>query len=292
MKPAPFEYVAPEDVTTAVDALHSAEEGRVLAGGQSLVPLMNLRLARPSLLVDINGLRELDFVNAQNGEVRVGALCRHRRLELDPEIHDRVPLLAQAAALVGHPQIRNRATFGGSLAHGDPVAELAAALIALDGRVRAVSAGGTREIAAGELFTGFFTTALAPDELLTEVIVPSRMRGEGSSFVEFAPRHGDFAVVGVAARVARDDDGRCSLARGAACGLGATPVDLSATLEDVVGAVALTDDLLRAVAGRVARAHEPIGDVHASAEDRRELAQLLTVDALREAWDRAGGPTR
>ncbi len=221
---------------------------------------------------------------------RLGALCRHRRLELDPVVLEHAPLLAEAAGLIGHPAIRNRGTLGGSLAHGDPAAELAAALLALDGRVSARTGGGSRDVAARELFTGFFTTSLEPSELLAEVVVPRREDREGSAVVEFAPRRGDFAVVGVAVRLVLDGEGRCAQARAAGCGLAGTPIDLSAALEPLLGEAATDDKHLRDVAARVPTLFEPGSDLHASADDRRELAQILTVEAIRRSWARAGGP--
>jgi carbon-monoxide dehydrogenase medium subunit len=289
MKPSSFEYVRAGSVAEALEAL-SHPEARVLAGGQSLVPLMNLRLAVPVCLVDVNGLAELDHVQVENGEVTLGALCRHRRLELDPVVLEHAPLLAEAAGLIGHPAIRNRGTLGGSLAHGDPAAELAAALLALDGRIRATTGGGSRDVAARELFTGFFTTSLEASELLAEVVVPRRQDREGSAVVEFAPRRGDFAVVGVAARLVLDAEGRCAQARAAGCGLAGTPVDLSAALKPLLGDAAIDDRHLRDVAAGVPTLFEPGSDLHASADDRRELAQILTVEAIRRSWTRAGGP--
>jgi CO/xanthine dehydrogenase FAD-binding subunit len=289
MKPPAFEYVLAGSVDEAVSALASTEDARPLAGGQSLVPLMNLRLARPPLLVDINGLTELDTVtvDVERGEVRLGALCRHRRLERDAEVRVAAPLITHAAALIGHPQIRNRGTLGGSLSHGDPAAELGAVLLALEGRVRVVGPAGEREIPAHELFTGFFSTSIAPDELLVEVVVPHRSDGSGTAFVEYAPRHGDFAVVGVAAQLRREN-GRCVEARAAACGVGETTVDLSEALTPLLDGDPESDDVQREVAARTTVLVRPLDDIHASANDRKELTQLLTVEAMRRAWADAG----
>jgi aerobic carbon-monoxide dehydrogenase medium subunit len=286
MKPPAFEYVLAGSVDEAVAALASTEDARPLAGGQSLVPLMNLRLARPPLLVDINGLTDLDHVTV-NGDVRLGAMCRHRRLERDPEIRAAAPLVAHAAALIGHPQIRNRGTLGGSLSHGDPAAELGAVLLTLEGRVRVVGPSGAREIPSHELFTGFFSTSIAPDELLIEVVVPLRPDGGGSAVVEYAPRHGDFAVVGVAAQLRREN-GRCLEARAAACGVGETAVDLSEALTPLLDGDPESADVQREVAARTTVLVRPLDDVHASADDRKELTQLLTVEAVRRAWADAG----
>jgi carbon-monoxide dehydrogenase medium subunit len=294
MKPARFDYVRADTVAAAVDALGSSEEARLLAGGQSLVPLMNMRLASPEVLVDINGVADLDQVTVEpeRNELRLGALCRHRQLERDPEVRRVAPLLAQAAAWIGHPQIRNRGTLGGSLAHGDPSAELGAALMALDGRIEVAGPNGRRSIAVQDLFVGFFTTSLQQQEVITDVVVPVVPPDAGTAFVEYAPRHGDFAVVGVAAQVRRED-GRCVEARAAACGVADTVVDLSEALTSLADGDPESDVALRTVADRVGALVDPHADVHATAEDRKELAQLLTVQAVRRAWAAApGGPRR
>ncbi len=208
----------------------------MIAGGQSLVPLMNLRLARPATLVDVNGLAELDEVTDDNGSLVVGALCRHRRLELDPVVAAHVPLLAGGGARhIGRPAIRNRGTIGGSLAHGDPAGELGAVLVALEGSVRVRSVAGSARSARATCSRA----SSRPPSVTTKSSSTSVSRcvgqREGSAFVEFAPRHGDFAVVGIAARVVLDAHGRCSAARMAACGVAAVPADLSAALDGVVG---------------------------------------------------------
>jgi carbon-monoxide dehydrogenase medium subunit len=286
VKPAPFEYAAPLTIDEAVGALASSEEARVLAGGQSLVPLMNLRLARPQLLVDCNGVGELDSFSVNGDTVRFGAFCRHRRIELDPEIGDAAPLLAEAASLVGYPQIRNRATFGGSLAHGDPASELAAACLALGARVNLRSMSGERMVPIEEFFQSFFTTAVQAGELLVSVEVPARRPGAGYAFREYAPRHGDFALAGVAAIVERGGDGNVASVRLAGCGIGSTVIDLSDAATALVGH-GLDDVRLREVATRVGELTDPPDDVHASAAYRAELAQLMAVEALRAAWARS-----
>jgi carbon-monoxide dehydrogenase medium subunit len=291
MKPAAFEYVAATGIDDALEALAADEDARVLAGGQSLIPLMNLRLARPGTLVDINGVIELDYVEQSNGSVRIGALTRHRRLELDAAVTAVVPLFTEAAALVGHPHVRNRATLGGTLAHADPAAELSAALLALGGRVTVAGPRGRRSIEAADLFSGYFTTTLSQGELLVEVEVTAHAAGSGVAFCEFAPRHGDFAIAGVALVVHREPSGACDSAR-AACGLGATPTDLSDALEPVRGERELSETLLRTVARAVGARLAPAADVHGSAEYRRELAQMLVVDALRVAWRRSADGAR
>lgn len=288
MKPGRFEYVAARSVAEAVDALGAAEAGSVLAGGQSLVPLLNLRLARPDVVVDVNGISELEAAGRRNGAVRFGALYRQRWLESAPMPEEYAPLLAEAAALIGHVPIRNRGTIGGSLAHADPASELPAALVALEGEVVVKGLASPRRIPASELFVGPLTTSVRPGELLTAVEVPARVEGDGAAFAEFARRHGDFAVAGVAVALHREAGGTCTRARAAGCGLGPTPVGLSAAVAGLVGESELDDDLLRGMAEQAAAGLDPPGDVHGSPDYRRELAQVLLVRGLRAAWSRAG----
>jgi aerobic carbon-monoxide dehydrogenase medium subunit len=285
VKAPPFEYVRPASVTDAVEALAGDADARVLAGGQSLVPLLALRLARPSLLVDVGRLPCAD-VQGDDDSVRIGALVRHRRLVDDPVVAREAPLLTLAARHVGDAAVRNRGTLGGSLAHADPAAELPAALVASRGAVTLASTRGTRELAASDLFEGFFVTGLAPGELLTEVTVPRAGPGTGSAFEEWAPRAADFAVAGIAVAVHLADDGTCGDVGAAACGVGSVPVDLGDALAraGVLGARA-DDSLWRAVASAVQRACA--GD-----DDRAELAGLLAARAVRLAFVRAASNTR
>ncbi len=287
MKPGRFEYVAARSVAEAVDALGAAEAGSVLAGGQSLVPLLNLRLARPDVIVDVNRIPELEAAGRGNGAARFGALYRQRWLESLSVPAESAPLLAEAAALIGHVPIRNRGTIGGSLAHADPASELPAALVALEGEVTVEGPAGARRIPASELFVGPLTTSIEPGELLTAVEVPAHVEGDGAAFVEFARRHGDFAVAGVAVALHRDAGGACTRARAAGCGLGPTPVDLSGAVAGLVGQSGLDDDRLRELAAAVAAGVDPPDDVHGSSDYRRELAQVLLVRGLRTAWARA-----
>lgn len=288
MKPARFDYVAAGTVAEATEALADADDARILAGGQSLVPLMNLRLARPSLLVDVNRLESLSGFEARNGTLRFGAMCRHRFLETDPLVRREAPIVAETAGLIGHIGIRNRGTLGGSLAHADPVAELPALLVALGGWVIAVGAAGERTIPAAELFAGPFMTSLEPSELLTAVEMPAHTDGDGGAFSEFVLRHGDFATAGVVVIVHRDRSGACERLRIAGCGLGPTPTDLSAAGEFLLGESVLADGAVDEFGRRVAAAADPTGDVHGSVEYRRELAAVLAADAVRRAWERAG----
>ena len=190
--------------------------------------------------------------------------------------------------MIGHVPIRNRGTIGGSLAHADPASELPAALVALEGEVTVEGPAGARSIPAAELFVGPLITSIEPGELLTAVEVPAHAEGDGAAFVEFARRHGDFAVAGVAVALNRDAAGACTRTRAAGCGLGPTPIDLSGAVAGLVGQSELDDDLLRGMAAAAAAGLDPPGDVHGSPDYRRELAQVLLVRGLRAAWARAG----
>ncbi len=284
MKPAPFQYAAPESVeeTLALLRAHGAD-GKLLAGGQSLVPLLNMRLARPSVIIDLNRVPGLDYVR-ENGEVAIGAMTRQRTAERSPVVARRLPLLANALPLVGHLQIRTRGTVGGSMAHADPSAELPAVLVALEGSVVVRGPHGTRRLTADEFFVSYLTTALAPDELLVEVRFPAHEQ-EGTAFLEVARRHGDYALVGVAATMMMHD-GRCARARLAFTGVGPVPVRLpeaEAALQGRALTEAAMTELRKIVAGRI----EPESDIHASAEYRREVAGVLAQRALRRAAERA-----
>ncbi|HKC20234.1 MAG TPA: xanthine dehydrogenase family protein subunit M [Candidatus Dormibacteraeota bacterium] len=205
MKPPPFEYVRPSTLGEAVEQLASAgDDAKLLAGGQSLVPLLNFRLAAPNLLVDLNGVAELSFVEAGSDQLRIGAMTRTRTLEVSPEVAKANPLLASAAGWIGHVQIRNRGTVGGSLAHADPSAELPALCVLLDARIVVTGPKGNRTVGADKFFKGLMSTALEHDEVLTEVTIPNLPGQARWGFREFAQRHGDFAVAGAACVVQQD----------------------------------------------------------------------------------------
>lgn len=228
MKPPPFEYVRVESVQQALDELHADPEAKALAGGQSLVALLNLRLARPSRLVDIGRLGELDRIFEDRDSLVLGGLVRHRRLENDPLVRRRAPLLAEAASHIGHLAIRNRGTLGGSLAHADPAGELPAVILALGGTCYTDSVDhGRRAIPIEDFFTSHYTTVLCADELLTWVRVPTVKRLEGWGFVEIARRSGDFAMAGAACTVCLDAAGRIDGVRAALMSAGPTPILVS-----------------------------------------------------------------
>ncbi len=301
MKPAPFRYARAGSLAEATALLAAGHgETKLLAGGQSLVPMLNMRLVRPAVLLDLNGLRELEGIApTPDGGLRIGALTRHAALASSPAVHERAPLLAAAARHVGHAAIRNQGTLGGSVAHADPAAELPAALVALDAQLRATGPRGTRVISASEFFRGLLTTALEADEILTEVHVPVQDTGWG--FVEIARRPGDFALAGVAAVVrtrgpltlpsppfgGERELGPvgCESARLVGFGVGDRPLRLHGAERRLTGA--LLDVKTAAEAGAAAGPDcDPPADVHGSAEYRRHLATVLTERALLQALAR------
>jgi carbon-monoxide dehydrogenase medium subunit len=287
MKPAPFTYAAPSTIDEAIILL--AEHGdtvKLLAGGQSLMPLMNLRLARPQYIVDLNRIPALDYLTERDGAMAVGALTRQRSLERSPTVRQDYPLVYEATTLIGHMAIRNRGTVGGSIAHADPAAELPAVLLAHGGSVQVQGPRGTRQIAAIDLFRAYLTTALEPDEILTEVRFPRYPTGTGWCFMEESRRHGDFAMVGVAVLLTLDTARQCTHVAVVLCGVGGVPHKVAAAPALLLGRT-VDDARLRDVAQTAASEIEPESDLHASTEFRRHLSAVLTQRALRKAAERA-----
>jgi aerobic carbon-monoxide dehydrogenase medium subunit len=285
VKPPPFGYSRPESVAEAVAALGSAApDGKVLAGGQSLLPLLNMRLATPGHLVDINRLAELGFVRVDDGEVVIGALARHAQVLADPATSRAQPLIRQALALVAHPVIRNRGTTVGSIVHADPAGEMTAVFALLGGSVRLVGSSGDRLVNAEDFFLGPLESDVRPDELATQVRLPVLGPRAGCAFAEVSRRHGDYAVCGVAVLAELDEVGGVSRARAAYLSVAGTPLVLDLT-------EAGSDP---ASAGKLAKSRvAPAADIHATAAYRRHLAGVLTeralAEALEHARERAGG---
>ena len=279
MKPAAFEYHAPESVDDAVGLLSSHEDAKVLAGGQSLVPMMSFRLARPACIVDINGISDLDYIRSNAGDLQIGAIARQTALEDSSEVAAHAPLLVTATGYVGHRAIRNRGTLAGSLAHNDPASEYPAVLMALGASVTAVSSGGSRVLSVEDLVSGhFLSTALGPDELITEIAVPAHSGGHG--FAEFARRNGDFAVAGAAAMVTMNGN---AVASASITAFGGTH---PARLDEAEAALVGSDGGSAAVAEAAARAASQFpstDDIHGSADYRRNLIDVLTRRALQQA---------
>jgi CO/xanthine dehydrogenase FAD-binding subunit len=288
MKPAPFEYHAPDSLEQALELLEKHRDAaKLLAGGQSLVPAMNFRVAQPSMLIDLNRLKELAYVH-EDECLLIGAMTSERTLEFDKLIAKRSPLLHEAVPNIAHPQIRNRGTIGGSIVNADPAAELPVLMLALDARLKALSISGERWIDAKDFFVGMFTTALEPNEVLTEIEVPILQERTGWSFMEVAPRAGDYALMGVAVLVTLDDNGNCQQSKIVYLNAGDGPVDAKEAAQLLAGE--RVDEKLIGAAAALASEKEinPFGNVHASAEFQRHLAKVLTRKALRQAVERAG----
>ena len=292
MKPAAFDYLAPTSVEEALALLADLGDGaKPLAGGQSLVPLMNFRLVRPQHLVDLNGLGELAGIRQDDGHLVIGAMTRQRAVETSALVSRRCPLLAEAMPQIGHAQIRNRGTVGGSLAHADPAAELPAVVAALDGELVVRSARGRRTMKSEQFFVGYLTTAAQPGELLVEVRLPAMPPRTGTAFMEISRRHGDFALVGVATTLTVDEAGVCIGSAIALTGVGPTPVVAREAARALVG-VRPSPEALEDAGRRVSASVHPDSDLHASSEYRKHVAGVLTRRALARAAERARGTGR
>lgn len=289
MKPAPFGYESPETLDEAVALLgQHGEDAKVIAGGQSLVPLLAFRLAAPQVLIDLNGIAELSHLDGDGDTLVAGALARHRDVELLPDMRRRCGLLADGVALIGHVAIRNRGTVGGSIAHADPAAEWPSMLLALDGEVEARGPGGTRTISAADLFDSYFTTALRPDEILTQVRLKLPGGRAGSAYLELSRRHGDFAIAGAGSVVWLGDDGSVTDARVVLIGVRDTAVRSSAA-EAVLKGERPSADLFAAAAEAIDPEIDPLSDLHGSAGYRRQVAKVLVRRVLARAVAHAGG---
>ncbi len=282
MKPARFDYHAPTSVDDALALLKShADDARLLAGGQSLLPMMNFRLAKPAVIIDLNRIPALAYIEREGDIVRIGAMTRQRAIEFSPVIAANLPLLREAIKFVGHLPTRSRGTIGGSIANADAAAEIPMVLQALEGEVRVSGPRGERTIAADKLFLNVMTTSLAPDEMLTEVRLPVMPRSAGWAVEEFARRHGDFAIAAVAVVVVRDGN-RCSRARIATAGISTHAGRLRAA-EQILEERGLNDSAIKEAAQVAAQDLEPLSDNNASAEFRRHLTSVLTERALQRA---------
>lgn len=293
MKPAPFEYFAPASIEEALGLLAEyGGEAKPLAGGQSLVPSMNFRLAMPSILVDLNNIPELSGIEETGTGLKIGAMTRQRTVERSDLVAAGAPLVAEAVPFIAHPQIRNRGTFGGSLAHADPASELPAVAVALGasmhiGRSGAEGRVQERVIPAGEFFLGLFTTSLEPDELLLRVELPALRPNTGTAFEEFARRHGDYALAGACAVITLAESGVVDDAHIVLFSVGDMPV-VARSVSHVLRGQMPTADSLRAAAEAVVGDVEPQSDIHATAEYRRYLCKVLVRRVLKRAVNRAG----
>jgi CO/xanthine dehydrogenase FAD-binding subunit len=287
MKPPRFQYCAPRMLDDALTLLEqNGEDTKVLAGGQSFIPLLNMRLAAPAYIMDINHISELHYIEPEDGYLAIGATVRQRQVERAELVQQKLPLLVEVVKHIGHMQIRNRGTVVGSIAHADPAAELPALLKCLNGEVLAQSSSGERVIKAENFFTGYLTTSLEPGEILTEVRFPWIPPQAGWAFMEFARRSGDYALVGAAAVLIPALDGRCMSARIAYLGVAGSPVRAHAVEDTLVGT--MLDEGTLNIAAEAARlvVSDDMEDVHATVEYRRVLTAELTKRVLKAAWER------
>jgi CO/xanthine dehydrogenase FAD-binding subunit len=288
MKPAPFEYHAPDSLELALDLMSQyAGEAKILAGGQSLVPAMNFRIVQPSALIDLNRISGLGYVREEDRVLRIGAMTRERELEFNPLISTWAPLLAEAAPHIAHPQIRNRGTIGGSIVNADPAAELPVLMLALGAQLKAKNVSGERWIEAQNFFMGMFTTALELDEILVEIELPASPPRTGWAFLEVAPRAGDYALMGVAALVTLDQNGKCERAKLVYLNAGEGPVEAKEAEKLLIGE-SLSEGLIESTASKASETElNPFGNIHTSPEFQRHLANVLTKKALKQAVQRA-----
>jgi carbon-monoxide dehydrogenase medium subunit len=287
MKPPPFSYHDPATVTDAVGLLSRLENAKLLAGGQSLMPMLNMRYVLPDHIIDLNKVKELFYLREANGALVVGAMTRQRELEFSDAVKGRHPLIHEALQHVGHRQTRNRGTVGGSLCHLDPSAEIPTVALALDATVTATGPKGKREIKIADFPIDYMTTAIEPDEILTEVRFPSWPKGHGYGFVEFARRHGDFAIASAAVLLDEDTDGKIKRVSLTIGGVAKTPVRMPQVEKALVGQVA-SEDVFRD-ACEECRKLEALADVHAPANYRQHLATVMSRRALVAAHNRIGG---
>jgi carbon-monoxide dehydrogenase medium subunit len=288
MKPAPFEYYAPSSIEEVLDLKHQyGDDAKFLAGGQSLVPAMNFRIVQPSVLIDLNRVNELSFIKEDKNVIRVGSMARERHLEFDASIKKLTPLLHEAVPFIAHPQIRNRGTIGGSIVNADPAAELPVLMIALSAKLKAKNKSAERWIDAKDFFAGMFTTALEPDEVLVEIELPFVEKNTGWSFMEVAPRSGDYAMMGVATLVTLDKNKKCKSAKLVYLNAGDGPVD-AIEAERLLEGEVLNDTVIESAALHASEKEiNPFGNIHASIDFQRHLANSLTKKALKIALERA-----
>jgi carbon-monoxide dehydrogenase medium subunit len=290
MKPAPFKYYAPDSVAEVLALLHEhGYDAKILAGGQSLVPMMNFRLVQPAVLVDINNIPELSYIETHDKGIRLGAMVRHSQAERDPLIKEKAPLVHETMPQIATVQIRNRGTIGGSLAHADASAELVVVTTALEAQFKIQNQKGERLVPASDFFVGLLVTSLEPDDLLVEIQIPPLLPRSGWSLKEVARRPHDFALMGVAAVLTLDKKDRCTEARLVYLSAGDGPISAPEAAKLLIGNE-ISSDLITAAAEKAAADEiDPGSDIHATADFRRHLANVLTRRALEEAVQRAKG---
>lgn len=289
MKPCAFEYFNPQSVPEAIELLDRyGNEAKIIAGGQSLVPMMNFRLARPEILIDINGIKELEYIKTEGDELVIGALTRERDIEQSPLVIEKWPILSKAVSFIGHSAIRNRGTVGGSLVHADPSAEIPTSLCALNGKVKVMGPSGEKILEPEEFFLTYLTTSLEPSDLLVEVRIPALPEKMGWSFSELSRRSGDFAIVAVGILLFTETVGVCREARISMGGVAPTPVRAEEA-EALLAGQKITEKLIAEAAQQAAEETDTDPDYHASAEYRKDMARVFVKRGLQEAWNMVNG---
>jgi carbon-monoxide dehydrogenase medium subunit/2-furoyl-CoA dehydrogenase FAD binding subunit len=289
MKPCAFEYFNPQSVQEAIELLDRyGDEAKIIAGGQSLVPMMNFRLARPEILIDISAIKELEYIKTEGDELVIGALARERDIEQSPLVLEKWPFLSKAISFIGHSAIRNRGTIGGSLVHADPSAEIPTSLCALNGKVKVVGPSGEKILQPEEFFLTYLTTSLEPSDLLVEVRIPALPEKTGWSFGELSRRSGDFAIVAVGILLFTETPGVCREARISMGGVASTPVRAEEA-EALLAGQKITEKLIAAAAQQAAEETDTEPDYHASAEYRMDMARVFVKRGLQEACNMING---
>jgi carbon-monoxide dehydrogenase medium subunit len=288
MIPPPFDYAAPESLSEAVSLLHQNSEAKILAGGQSLIPLMRFRLASPAFLIDINRLGQLDYVKEEDGWLKIGALTREATVERSPLIQHKYPLLADTSRMIADPVVRNLATIGGNLAHADPANDHPATMLAFNALVVAQGPSGERQIPVTEFFTGLFESALVHDEILTEIRIPAAKPRSGGAYSKLERKVGDFATAAVAAQIRLDDNGACLEVGIGLTNVGLTPIKATDAENALKGQVP-DSALIKQAAHLASQAADPGEDPRGSVEYKRSMIQVLTTRALNQALERARG---
>ena len=289
MKPAPFKYIAPSTLKEALDIMtQHGYDDKLLAGGQSLVPVMNFRLTQPAIIVDLNKVSELSqFRKTERGGLRIGPMMRHSQLEHSQIVAEFAPLVHETMPHIAHPQIRNRGTIGGSLAHADPAAELPVIMVALQARFRLQKADGQRWVDAEDFYQALFTTSLEPEEILVEIAIPPMPRHTGYAFMEIARRHGDFAQAGAAALIKLDESGYCRQVRLVFLNVGEIPMVADTAVATMIGQLPSPSLIAETAMHAAQNEIDPTGDIHATAAYKRHLAYVLGKRAIQQAVTRA-----
>ncbi|HKR12445.1 MAG TPA: xanthine dehydrogenase family protein subunit M [Pyrinomonadaceae bacterium] len=289
MIPRSFEYFSPRTLDEAIALLQKlGPDAKLLSGGQSLIPMMKLRMVSPQHIVDINRIPGLDYISESDGHLKIGALAREHQLETSAVIKNKLPILADTAKLIADPLVRSQATVCGNLAHGDPANDHPATMLALGAKVVATGPGGQREIAVADFFPGLFTTALEPEEILTEIQIPLPEANSGGAYLKLERKVGDFATAGVAVQITLDEAGNCKRAGVGLTNVGMTPIKATQTEAFLTGKT-LDEATIKQAAETAASESQPMDDIRGSADYKRDLVRVLTARALTRALERAKG---